>query len=141
MKNLKKLKLFKKQIIRFIIVGSLTVCIDFLCYRTFLQIKSNVEVAKAIGFITGTIFSYLANRSWTFKHSASGISSITKFSIVYASTLAVNVIANSLLLKLLPHTSDSIKIAFFIATALSAALNFIGMKFFVFTNNTKHKIP
>jgi putative flippase GtrA len=47
-------------------------------------------------------------------------------------TLSINVYANSLLLSALTERPYSVQAAFVIATGLSATLNFIGMKYFVF---------
>jgi putative flippase GtrA len=47
-------------------------------------------------------------------------------------TLGTNVLINALALKLLADISAAIQLAFVLATGVSACLNFIGMKLFVF---------
>lgn len=61
--------MLKKELPVFIIVGLLTVLVDFLVYRLLVIFDiANVDLAKAIGFVAGTVFAYFANRFWTFSH-------------------------------------------------------------------------
>lgn len=160
--------MIKRELGIFLIVGSLTVLIDFLTYRGLLWAQwFNVETAKGIGFLTGTVFAYFANKWWTFGHKSHAKGSVWRFILVYSLTLSVNILVNSLLMHwlsdflpvawnlvsaeqlfinhikpVLDHgqlllnklTSQeiAIQLAFLVATISSAALNFIGMKLFVF---------
>jgi len=89
-------------------------------------------LAKATGFLTGTLFAYFANRLWTFGHTQHQSGSAWRFAVLYASTLGANVLINALALKLLADAMGSVQLAFLLATGVSASLNFVGMKFFVF---------
>ena len=123
----------RRQLIIFTFVGACTVTLDFLIYRglsTFDYI--NIEGAKAAGFIVGTIFSYFANRFWTFRAKLHASDSFQRFLILYISTLCINVSFNTIGLHLLSDFQYAIHVAFLIATGTSATLNFLGMKFFVF---------
>jgi len=51
---------------------------------------------------------------------------------LYASTLGANVLINALSLKLLADMPIAFQLAFLLATGVSASLNFLGMKLFVF---------
>ena len=88
--------------------------------------------SKAIGFMAGTAFAYVANRYWTFNHQAHPTGSHWRFMALYAATLGANVVINTLTLKHLPASQQMVQVAFVAATGVSAVLNFIGMKFFVF---------
>nr|WP_301541448.1 GtrA family protein [Herbaspirillum rubrisubalbicans] len=113
-------------------VGVLTVMVDFCTYRLLLWGSVlDVATAKTIGFLTGTVFAYVANRLWTFRHTQSG-GSIPRFALLYACTLGINVCINSAVLRLAGHSQAAIGAAFILATGCSAVLNFLGMKFFVF---------
>ena len=123
----------KSQLLIFLFVGGCTVALDFVVYRvlnTFEYI--NIEVAKATGFIVGTIFSYFTNRFWTFRAKVNVSGSFQRFLILYISTLCINVSLNSIGLHFLAGFNFVIQTAFFLATGTSAILNFLGMKFFVF---------
>jgi putative flippase GtrA len=115
---------------RFLIVGLTTVGIDFSVYRLLLLAGLAVGVAKAIGFVAGTVFAYFANKRWTFGVQRAGVDAFeaARFAAVYAVSLAANVTANGVVLHFLP----SIVFAFLVATGISATMNFLGMKFLVF---------
>jgi putative flippase GtrA len=51
---------------------------------------------------------------------------------LYASTLCVNILINAFALTLLADLDGAILLAFMLATGVSASINFLGMKFFVF---------
>lgn len=118
----------------FLIVGALTVLVDFLTYRGLVWSEAvRVDVAKGGGFLVGTVFAYFANRLWTFAHVAPQPASQWRFGILYLITFGTNVTINAMLLKLLVNSTAAIQLAFLIATGISASLNFLGMKRFVFT--------
>ncbi|CRY55552.1 GtrA-like protein [Yersinia intermedia] len=125
--------MIKNQLMIFLVVGCLTVIIDFISYRGLILFDLlRTDLAKGAGFIIGTIFAYLANRIWTFGKQEHASGSIWRFLILYSATLGVNIWVNSILLELLHASSSAILIAFLVATGISALLNFIGMKWFVF---------
>lgn len=125
--------MIKRELCLFLIVGSLTVLVDFITYRglVFAQLM-NVSTAKAAGFLTGTTFAYFANRFWTFGHMPDSAGSVWRFALLYAATLTANVYINALMLDKLAGLTIVVQAAFLLATAASAILNFVGMKFFVF---------
>lgn len=125
----------------FLVVGSLTVMLDFVAYSSLVWIGFfSVSAAKAGGFLLGTVFAYFANRRWTFaapmpaKAHAPG--SGWRFIWLYAATLLANVALNSLVLAALVRFNAQAQLAtvlaFVVATGVSAMLNFFGMKYFVF---------
>lgn len=125
--------MIKKELTAFIVVGGLTVLVDCLTYRGIVSFSLiGTDLAKGVGFLTGTIFAYFANRFWTFNNQEDSIGNCWRFSSLYGMTLFINVSANSLMLSALGEFPYSIQIGFVIATSLSATLNFIGMKYFVF---------
>lgn len=135
-------KPIKRELAIFLIVGLLTVAIDFLLYRGILYIKpfgfESVNLVKGFSFIGGTIFAYFANRFWTFNQQSTRAGSVVRFIMVYLLGLGANVVVNHFSINwfntLFPTTELGIVLAFILATGVSAALNFIGMKFFVFTD-------
>jgi putative flippase GtrA len=116
---------------RFLIVGSTTVAIDFLCYSILLAIGIAVPIAKAGGFFAGMVFAWFANRLYTFSSEGGG-KRLTAFIVLYIGTLGLNVVINQLCLVAFGSSSLSFIGAFLIATGISAATNFIGMKYLVF---------
>ncbi|PRC93971.1 GtrA family protein [Solimicrobium silvestre] len=125
--------MIKRELGIFLIVGSLTVLVDFGAYRSLVWLEvAGVDMAKAIGFLAGTVFAYFANRFWTFGHKSHASGSLWRFVILYGITLGANVLVNSLALKLFADATDAVHLAFLLATGVSATLNFLGMKLFVF---------
>jgi putative flippase GtrA len=122
----------KHEVLKFLIVGCSCVAVDYLTYLTLLHLGVKIPVAKMIGFLMGTTCTYFANRFWTFKaRQSTGRSTIGPFLVVYAASLSLNIGVNQgiLIAFQFPYV---ITVAFVIAAGLSAALNFVGMKFFVF---------
>jgi putative flippase GtrA len=125
--------MIKRELVIFLIVGASTVLVDFMIYRGLIQFQvMEVDMAKATGFLVGTIFAYFANRFWTFGNKSHVPGSACRFSALYASTLGANVLINALALKLLADAAVAFQLAFLLATGVSASLNFLGMKLFVF---------
>lgn len=123
----------KRELVIFLIVGALTVSVDFISYRGLIEFQvMEVDMAKATGFIVGTLFAYFANRFWTFGHKTHASGSAWRFTALYASTLGANILINALSLKLLADIPIAFQLAFLLATGVSASLNFLGMKLFVF---------
>ena len=125
--------MIKRELVIFLIVGASTVLVDFMTYRGLIEFQvMEVDMAKATGFLVGTLFAYFANRFWTFGHKSHVPGSAWRFLALYASTLGANVLINALALKLLSDTAVAFQLAFLLATGVSACLNFLGMKIFVF---------
>jgi putative flippase GtrA len=125
--------MIKRELGIFLIIGSLTVLVDFGAYQCLVWLGlAGVDMAKAIGFLVGTLFSYFTNRFWTFGHKSHVPGSLWRFALLYGATLGANVLVNSLALKLFADAIAAVQLAFLLATGISATLNFLGMKLFVF---------
>lgn len=125
--------MIRRELGIFLVVGSLTVLIDYLTYRSLVWAQLlAVDTAKGVGFVTGTAFAYFANSYWTFGHRQHAAGSAWRFALLYAVTLSTNVGLNALALDALITLPGAVQFAFLIATAVSATMNFVGMKSFVF---------
>ncbi|WP_218043197.1 GtrA family protein [Steroidobacter gossypii] len=119
------------------IVGASSVLLDFLIYSSIVRSATvSVDVAKASSFLMGTVFTYFANRILTFGHIDCQQGSSWRYGMLYLLTLCTNVIVNAAALFLLRDVRPAVPLAFLTATAISASLNFIGMKWFVFKAST-----
>ena len=128
---------FNTEINRFLLVGLLTVFIDFLFYNLFLLIGISYNLAKGISFLLGTFFAYVANKKITFLIKSNKYKKLFEFYCVYLFGLLINVIINDLTLKLISDYQNKVFIGFLVSTFCSASFNYLGMKFFVFKKN-KH---
>lgn len=122
------------QLKKFIFIGIITVTIDYLIYTGLFFLIHNTFICKSIGFISGTIFSFVANRNFTFKVRNQIYMQLSKFILMYIISLIINIFTNSTLLEILIYNNLKVQISFIVATFITATLNFLGMKYFVFKN-------
>ena len=122
----------KRELRVFLLVGLLTVSIDLVSYRLLMWLGVSVSPAKATSFIIGTVFAYFANKQWTFDSAEGGRKRFFGFALLYSTTLAINVLVNAVVLHFLGVEEFALAAGFLSATATSATLNFLGMKFLVF---------
>lgn len=121
----------QQQLRRFLIVGASTVLVDFVTYSLCLEAGLWISLAKAAGFIVGTFFAYVANRFWTFQ-AVGRRGGVRDFLLLYLATLLVNVAVNAGVIEALGESWPALGLAFVVATAISAGLNFLGMRYYVF---------
>lgn len=125
--------MIRRELQVFLVVGSLTVLIDFLSYRGLAWSgQLPVDWAKAAGFLIGTAFAYFANRAWTFGHRQHRPGSAFRFILLYGISLTANVAVNAAVLGMAEGLEFAVQLAFLVATGVSTCLNFLGMKMFVF---------
>jgi len=125
------------ELARFAPVGVISVIIDFITYLALLAVGVSVPVSKAVGFITGSIWSFFGNKHFTFRKNTKGALSLVGFGAIYLLTLFVNIAVNDWLLLHLPRFIPfTVIVAFVFATGVSALLNFLGMKFFIFKGSS-----
>lgn len=121
------------ELARFLLVGFTAVAIDFAVYRGLLWLALEVHPAKTAGYVAGAAFGYFANRAFTFRVGARWHPrELLGFLAVYAVALAANVAVNALALAALGRGEIALALAFVAATGVSAAMNFVGLKLFVF---------
>lgn len=122
----------RTSLARFVLVGGTTVLIDAAVYQLLLFTDLSHGWAKAISFVAGALFAYVANWRYTFRGQHHRWS-VVAFVAVYLCALGLNVGVNGLLLALLGEDRAwQVAVAFVVATGVSAAWNFAGMARFVF---------
>lgn len=145
-KRVQSISEFKKQIIKFGLIGFLAVFVDMGIYYLLLNsfpesIKESIypeAVAKSVSFMCGTFVTYNLNKLWTWRKRDKSNSRFVKFMLLYGASMLVNVAVNSLLLFVLHEYKEIIDLpnkylfAFAGATGTSAMLNFAGQKIWVF---------
>jgi putative flippase GtrA len=130
--------MIRRELFWFLLIGCSVTLIDYLIYNGLVLTTSlPTGVAKAIGFMIGTLCAYVANRLLTFRHQKPKSGSMLRFGLLYGATLLANVSINGFMLHVLPAHPLTLTTAFVCATIVSATLNFIGMKLFVFPSQSQ----
>lgn len=119
----------KKELKRFLIAGLIVIGTDFVTYYIMLNfLYLDIDIAKTLSFILGTVVAFVINKYWTFERYEKSYKQIFQFIILYSTTLFVNVIVNRLVLDF----AELLFLAFLIATGASTIINFVGQKWWVF---------
>lgn len=117
-----------REIFLFVFIGGCSTAIDFILYLVFLN-AVNVVIAKGASMIAASVFSYILNKTLTFKvRKKSDTGMVVRFYIVFVLNLLSNVSVNWLFYSLL----QTKLVPFILATAAGMAVNFLGQKYFVF---------
>lgn len=140
---------------RFLMVGILNTGIDFFVFNilmaaTGLEVGLPVTLFKSVSFFCALFNSYELNRRWTFDGEGEDVRTAKEFARFAAVTgvgFLVNVGTTSLIV-IAAHPAFGLSqarwdnVAAAAATALSLAWNFVGYKWFVFTNvKSDHSLP
>jgi putative flippase GtrA len=121
----------KTQALRFVITGGFSAIVDFGLYLLFLHLGLNVNVAKSLSFIAGTITAYLINRRWTFQAPPS-TSRFIAVCALYGVTYAVQVGINYVFYVQFEAYPWRVPAAFVIAQGTATVINFIVQRAVIF---------
>ena len=125
----------KTQLVRFVSVGVFTAAIDYglTLFLTYLGLHRSL--AKAIGWVFGTIAAYIANARWTFGAQVSGRTA-GAVGLLYLSTFAVQNflywVLNAPLISMGFDGALKDTIAFVIAQGVATVTNFAIQRAFIF---------
>lgn len=137
-------KSLHRELRYFFCIGLFTTFIDFLVY-SFGHHFLPYSIAKTFSFITGSCFSYLLHKHFTFQQKHHKVKNMARFALLYVLSLILNVSINSGSIILLTHImpmswlshGQILVCAFLIATGVSTVINFSGQKFWVFKNSAR----
>jgi putative flippase GtrA len=122
----------KTQLLRFVLTGGFSAIVDYGLYWFLHNVLDvQLDLAKAMGFIAGTLTAYLINRRWTFG-AAPSRSRFVKVMVLYALTFTVQVGINHLVFASLEDRPWRQPLAFVIAQGTATVINFIVQRVWIF---------
>ena len=125
-----------RELSRYLASGLTAVLVDLSTYFLLLHWLDH-NVAKGLSFIAGTLVAYLMNKFWTFQRPQHSWNEILKFSLLYLTSLGINILVNHEVI-LLFHNNI---LGFLCATGASTVLNFVGQKLWVFPHRAEDTTP
>jgi putative flippase GtrA len=127
----------KRQIMRFLVVGFVSVAVDLACYMflgTILFFATSL--AKGLSYIAGMAVGFVGNKYWTFGSARRNASEPVTYVVLYVVTLAVNIGVNSAVLGITGWKAP----AFLLATVVTTVLNFLGMRLITFRDGIQDRL-
>ncbi|MBD1373283.1 GtrA family protein [Hazenella sp. IB182357] len=117
----------------------LNTLIDFLTFAILFYVLSlNTEIAQIISYLAGTVNSYVWNKCWTFqsnKQSSGNWLEMIRFILISLTALLFSL----LILIVLENAHVWVWTSKGIATMTGMAVNFLGMKIWVFSTDEECK--
>ncbi|MBU2366792.1 MAG: GtrA family protein [Alphaproteobacteria bacterium] len=118
------------EIAKFVIVGGVNTCCSLsVIFFASAILGCSPYVANLLGYIVGVCFSYLMNRTWTFRSSRSHQAAIPRFLIVFAVSYACNLLTLHMLMDIIGEFPAQLA-----GAAIYVGVSFVGSRLFTFTD-------
>lgn len=123
----------QSRLLRFFGIGILAVSIDWiLFYFLSSQLSIGQPLAKAVSFISGTIFAFILNGLITF-NSLLTSARLLRHLLLYSISMLFNTLIYQLISNSFKNGNEKIHLgALVVATCASTTINYSGMHFWVF---------
>lgn len=126
-------KVTDANVVRFLIVGGTSTIIDYLIYMV-ISTKLNLLLSKCISMLIACIFSFIANKNWTFRNKDK---ENYKMVLKFVGAQIINIGVNTGINYLMYNLTHSKTIAFVIATFIAMIINYLLQRFVVFKGDKK----
>ncbi len=119
------------QLTRFVLVGGGCALVDYGSYLALVGLDLWVHLAKALGWVVGTLTAYVINRRWVFRGRGGG-AQFASVMLLYGTTFTVQIGMNAVMLALLPPSLWRLTLAFLIAQGMATCINFVVQRRVIF---------
>ena len=120
---------------RFAVIGGASVATDLAVYALLVS-WFDPAPAKAVSYLSGMLVGFVGNKFWSFKSARRAASEPITYVLLYAVTLAVNVLVNGWVLAVAESGSLDLTVrrglAFLVATGVTTVLNYLGLRWVTF---------
>ncbi len=116
------------QFLKFCCVGTANFLVDF-CSYLLLALAMPIYPARTVSWVLACLFSYAVNRAWTFQTHDAGPRPLLRFFTVNLASLLLGLA----LLYAFTQLGFGRAAAFLLTLPFTLAANFLGYKFWVFT--------
>lgn len=124
---------------KFVIAGGISAVVDYgLTMIIQHALGQSYPLAKAIGFIFGTITAYVINRRWTFEAEASAkkfLQTMSLYALMFAVQWGLAVSVNHLLLNAEASAFIAGTVGYVIGQGVATAVNFVVQRWVIFKTN------
>lgn len=124
------------HLVKFVIAGGISAVVDYgLTMATQYLLGFSYPLAKAIGFIFGTITAYMINRRWTFQAEASTkkfLQTMAVYAVMFGVQWGLAVSINHLLIAQGVRDVIAGTVAYVIGQGVATAVNFIVQRWIIF---------
>ena len=124
---------------KFVIAGGISAVVDYgLTMIIQHALGQSYPLAKAIGFIFGTITAYVINRRWTFEAEASAkkfLQTMSLYALMFAVQWGLAVSVNHLLLNAEASAFIAGTVVYVIGQGVATAVNFVVQRWVIFKTN------
>lgn len=129
-------RIIQSQLVKFVLVGGFSAVVDFGSTALFtFAFGLSDGVAKALGFVLGTLTAYFINRRWTFQAEPSGrrfVITMATYGLTFAVQWGLYKVSIPWLEGFDLNAFWVRAISFVIAQGTATVLNFLIQKFFIF---------
>lgn len=124
---------------KFVIAGGISAVVDYgLTMIIQHALGQSYPLAKAIGFIFGTITAYVINRRWTFEAEPSAkkfLQTMSLYALMFAVQWGLAVSVNHLLLNAGASAFIAGTVGYVIGQGVATAVNFVVQRWVIFKTN------
>tara|TARA_Y100000589_G_scaffold328280_1_gene372040 strand:+ start:1698 stop:2072 length:375 start_codon:yes stop_codon:yes gene_type:complete len=114
---------------RFIVIGFLSTCINYLFFNIIYIISENIVLSSYLGYLMGLLNSFIFGKKWVFKVEVK-VSFFKK--VLYLIVYLIGGTIMALVISKLQIIGFNYKIAWIIGLSFSLANNFLGSKYIIF---------